>query len=553
MGNTAAQNLVQALADLGAKKAFCVPGESYLSVLDAFHDHQNDIELITCRHESGASNMAEAYGKLTGEPGLCFVTRAPGATNASIGLHTGMQDSTPMILFIGQVAANQKDREAFQEVDYSHMFGQMAKWVAQIDEPDRIGEYVARAWATATSGRPGPVVLALPEDMLSELSSSPAVKPHKTIRANPSADDVADVVKALAGAERPLVMIGGSGWSAEGVAALASFAEKNNLPVACTFRRQGLLDNRHPNYVGDVGIAPNPKLAKRVKEADVILALGPRLGEMTTGDYTLIAPDPKQKLLHVHAGAEELGRVYQADVRINAGSSEMALALAEHSLLQSDTRATWCVEAKADYDAWIMPVTNAGDVQLSEIYAHLRETLPRDAILTNGAGNYAGWLHRFYQYGGMGTQLAPTSGAMGYGVPAAIGAKITQPERTVLCAAGDGCFLMTGQELATAKRYNAGVIFMVFNNSMYGTIRMHQEKNFPTRISATELTNPDFVAFAESFGVKGHKAETTEQFKQAMATALKHDGPSLIEVIVDPEAITSTTTLSTIRENALKS
>ena len=553
MGNTAAQLLVQALVDLGAKKAFCVPGESYLSVLDAFHDQQDHLDLITCRHESGASNMAEAYGKLTGEPGLCFVTRAPGATNASIGLHTGMQDSTPMILFIGQVAANQKDREAFQEVDYTHMFGQMAKWVAQIDEPDRIGEYVARAWATATSGRPGPVVLALPEDMLSKVSSSAPVKPYKAVRPSPSQNDVAEAVAALSKAERPLVLIGGSGWNEAGVDALTKFVQKNDLPVACTFRRQGLLDNRHSHYVGDVGIAPNPKLAARVKDADVILALGPRLGEMTTNDYTLIEPNPKQKLIHVHAGAEELGRVYQADIRINAGASEMALALSGYDLPESASRKDWCEAAKADYDAWIQPVHNVGDVQLSEIYAHLRTILPRDAILTNGAGNYAGWLHRFYQFGGLGTQLAPTSGAMGYGVPAAIAAKITRPERTVLCAAGDGCFLMTGQELATAKRYNAGVIFMVFNNSMYGTIRMHQEKNFPTRISATDLTNPDFVAYAESFGVAGHKAETTEQFKTAMAQALQHDGPSLIEVIVDPDAISSTTTLSAIRDNALNS
>ncbi len=549
------QILVDQLKIHGADLAFCVPGESYLPVLDALYESRDSIRLVTCRHEGGAANMAEAYGKLTGNPGICLVTRGPGATNASIGVHTAFQDSTPMILFIGQVGNDFVEREAFQEIDYRRMFGQMAKWVAQIDRVERIPEYIARAYQVATSGRMGPVVLALPEDTLSaksDVADARAYQHGQTIGPSPAAPALARVSSLLSEAKNPFVIVGGSGWSETSCADLRHFIETQNLPIGCAFRFQDLFDNSHANYAGDVGIGINPKLAERVKNADVVLVIGARLGEMTTSGYTVFeAPIPKQKLIHVHAGAEELGRVYQADVMINSTVSAFAKALAVMPrVTHSSVNAS---DANRDYQQWQARKEIPGAVQMWDVMQTLEAVLPTDAILTNGAGNYATWVHRFHRYGGQGkfrTQLAPTSGAMGYGVPAAIAAKAFDATRTVVCFAGDGCFLMTGQELATAVQYKLNVIFIVVNNSMYGTIRMHQEREFPGNDYGTALVNPDFAAYAKSFGAHGEIVERTEQFAAAFERARNAGKPALIEIRIDADAISPNTTLSAIREAA---
>jgi acetolactate synthase I/II/III large subunit len=539
---TGARHLVQTLVDQGVTHAFCVPGESYLQVLDALVDVHDSIELITCRHEAAAANMAEAHGKLTGRPGICFVTRGPGATHASIGVHTAFQDSTPMILFIGQVARGDRDREAFQEVDYRAMFGPLAKWVAEIDDAARVPEYVARAVAVSMNGRPGPVVLSLPEDMLDDEAEAAHI-PH--INRNLVAPDPAKIVQLealLAKAARPFLLLGGPGWTQEAVRDIAQFAAQNNLPVGTSFRAKDLIDNRSANYVGDVGIGPNPKLAIRVRDADLIIACGPRLGEMTTGGYTLMQPPVSaQKLVHVHPGAEELNSVFHPEIAIQASIPLFVRALANIKLSQTPW-AEHTKEARQEYEDWITPLPDSASVNLSRIFYHISQDVPEDTIITNGAGNYAGWLHRFFQHahstdGVWKTQLAPTSGAMGYGVPAAIAAKIIYPHRTVIAVSGDGCFLMSGQELATAVRYNAHVIFIVVNNSQYGTIRMHQERHFPGRQSATSLTNPDFAAFAESFGVAGFRVTETDDFADAFAAAQTAGRPALIEIITDPDEI----------------
>jgi len=551
------QILVDQLNIHGVDMAFCVPGESYLPVLDALYKTRDRINLITTRHEGGAINMAEAYGKLTGNPGICMVTRGPGATNASIGVHTAFQDSTPLILFIGQVGNDFIEREAFQEIDYRRMFGQMAKWVAQIDRAERIPEFIARAFQVATSGRMGPVVLALPEDTLSSMVVvADALKYQHgqataAIGPSPGSPALARLSSLLAEAARPFVVIGGSGWSVAACADLQRFAETQNLPIGCAFRFQDLLDNEHPNYVGDVGIGINPKLAARIKEADVVLCIGARLGEMTTGGYTVFeAPIPRQRLIHVHAGVEELGRVYQAELMINSTVSAFARAIAAMPRVTNTSIDSRTAGARRDYGEWQGQRKTPGAVQMWEVMQHLSAVLPRDAILTNGAGNYASWVHRFYRYGGFRTQLAPTSGAMGYGVPAAIGAKAVYPQRTVVCFAGDGCFLMTGQELATAVKYQLNVIFIVVNNGMYGTIRMHQEREFPSHVHGTALVNPDFAAYAKSFGAHGEVVEKTAEFAAAFERARKANKPALIEVRIDAEAITPNTTLSAIREAA---
>lgn len=542
MRATGAQHLVQTLVDQGVTHAFCVPGESYLQVLDALVDVKNDINLITCRHEAAAANMAEASGKLTGRPGICFVTRGPGATHAAIGVHTAFQDSTPMILFIGQVARDDRDREAFQEVDYRAMFGPLAKWVAEIDSAARVPEYVARAFAVAMNGRPGPVVLSLPEDMLDDEAEAVQIP---RLEANLIAPDPAklDALQDLmARSERPFLLLGGPGWNAAALRDVAQFAAQNHLPVGTSFRAKDLIDNWSPNYVGDVGIGPNPKLALRVREADLIIACGPRLGEMTTGGYTLLQPPlTAQKLVHVHPGAEELNSVFQPALAIQASMQLFATHLAKIQL----SHTPWAVEtsvARADYEEWITPLADGEGVNLSRIFYHLNQEVPDDTIITNGAGNYAGWLHRFFQHvhsagGTWKTQLAPTSGAMGYGVPAAIAAKIIYPERMVIAVSGDGCFLMSGNELATAVKYDARVIFLVINNSQYGTIRMHQERHFPGRQSATELTNPDFAAYAESFGVAGFRVTDTDDFADAFAAAQTAGRPALIEIVTAPNEI----------------
>jgi acetolactate synthase-1/2/3 large subunit len=533
--------------------AFGVPGESYLAVLDSLYDARDQIKFIICRQEGGAANMADAYGKLTGRPGICFVTRGPGATNASLGIHTAHQDSTPVILFIGQVGNDVVEREAFQEIDYRRMYGPMAKWVAQIDRADRVPEYISHAFHTAVSGRPGPVVLALPEDMQTDRATVPDTGRYKRVAAHPGTEDMRKLRDMLSKAQRPLLIVGGGGWNREACEDMRAFATAYNLPVGCSFRCQDLIDNGDPHYVGDVAVGLNPKLAERIKACDVLLVVGARLGEWTTVNYTLFdIPRPKQKFIHVHAGAEELGRVYQGDVLINSGMPEFASAARALEPIKPAWD-EWTRSARVDLEAWQQPVQVPGKVNMSEVIHVLRKRLPHDAIITNGAGNFAIWPHRFYRYGPFRTQLAPTSGAMGYGVPSGVAAKLVHPQRTVVAFAGDGDFLMTGQELATAAQYNAKVLFIVVNNGMFGTIRMHQERDFPGRVSGTELKNPDFAALARAYGLHGEIVETTADFEGAFDRAQKAPGSALIEVRVDPDAITPRTTLSAIRAEALKS
>ncbi|MCP5270300.1 MAG: thiamine pyrophosphate-binding protein [Burkholderiaceae bacterium] len=551
--------LVEALVAQGVETAFGVPGESFLAVLDGFHEHRERIRFIACRQEGGAAFMAEAQGKLSGRPGICFVTRGPGATNASIGIHTAFQDSTPMVVFVGQVASDQRDREAFQELDYRQFFSPgtlgMAKWVAEIQDPDRVPEYVARAFHTALQGRPGPVVLALPEDMLTQPTAAPVLPLAKPAVAWPAPGGLRDLRRMLLEAQRPLVIAGGNGWDAEGCAALQRFAENWQLPVACGFRFQDTFDNRHPQYAGDVGIGINPKLAARVREADLIIALGIRLGEMTTGGYTLLTP-PKaaQKLVHVHAGPEELGRVYAADLLLQAAPSAAAKALESLTAPPELPWRAWTDAAAADYAA-NHEAPPVAPLDLAVVMKTVQRLAPADTVYTNGAGNYSGWLHRYVRYFGLQhhgrTQLAPTSGAMGYGLPAAVGAALLYPERTVVNVAGDGDFLMTGQELATATGYGAKrLISIVVDNGSYGTIRMHQEREYPGRVSGSDLFNPDFAAFARAFGWHAARVESTADFEPAFAEALAAGRPALLHLKLDTDVITSRTTLTAIRDGA---
>lgn len=552
LARSGAQLLVDALKVHGVDTAFGVPGESYLAVLDALHDAQDQIKFIICRQEGGAANMAEAYGKLTGRPGICFVTRGPGATNASIGIHTAFQDSTPVILFIGQVGGDVVEREAFQEIDYRRMYGQMAKWVAQIDRADRVPEYISHAFHVATAGRPGPVVLALPEDMQTEVATVADTARYQRVAAHPGEADMLKLRDMLAQAQRPFLMLGGGGWNRQACDDMLAFATAFNLPVGCSFRCQDLIDNRDPHYVGDVAVGLNPALAERIKSSDLLLVAGPRLGEWTTVNYTLIdIPRPKQKLVHVHAGAEELGRVYQGELLINSGMPEFAAAARKLQPVKPAWDA-WTRAARAELEAWQKPVTVPGKLNMSEVVHFLRKRLPPETIVTNGAGNFAIWVHRFFQYAGFRTQLGPTSGAMGYGVPAGIAARLVHPDRPVLAFAGDGDFLMNGQELATAAQYDVKVIFFVVNNGMYGTIRMHQERDFPGRVSGTQLKNPDFAALARAYGLHGETVEATADFEAAFERAYAAKTAALIELRVDPDAITPRTTLSAIRAEALK-
>jgi acetolactate synthase-1/2/3 large subunit len=552
VARSGAKILVDALRIHGVDTAFGVPGESYLAVLDALYDVQDEIKFVICRQEGGAANMADAYGKLTGRPGICFVTRGPGATNASLGIHTAHQDSTPVILFIGQVGNDVVEREAFQEIDYRRMYGQMAKWVAQIDRADRVPEYISHAFHTAVSGRPGPVVLALPEDMQTEMATVADTGRYQRVAAYPGPSDMRKLRDMLAEAQRPMVIVGGGGWNAPACEDFKAFVTTFNLPVGCSYRCQDLIDNADPHYVGDVAVGLNPRLAERFKQSDLLLVVGARLGEWTTVNYTLFdVPRPKMKFVHVHPGAEELGRVYQGDLLINAGMPEFASAARALEPV-SERWAEWTGGARADLEAWQQPVQVPGKVNMSEVMKLLRERLPRNAIITNGAGNFSLWAHRFYRYGGFRTQLAPTSGAMGYGVPSAVAAKIVHPERTVIAFSGDGDFLMTGQELATAAQYDAKVTFVVVNNGMYGTIRMHQEREFPGRVSGTELKNPDFAALARAYGFHGEIVEDTSQFAGAFERAQAAKTSALIEVRIDPDAISPRTTLSAIRAEAMK-
>ena len=547
---TGGRILVDSLLQQGVDLAFCVPGESYLPVLDALYDVRERLRLIVCRQEGGAAYMGEAYGKLTGRPGIVLVTRGPGASNAAIGIHTAAQDSTPLIVLVGQVGGDFVDREAFQEIDYRRMYGSIVKWVAQIERVERVPEYVARAFHVALSGRPGPVVLALPEDMLAASAAVADAARVVVPAVAPTATALSQLSAMLAAAQRPLIIAGGSGWNADACRDLASFATANALPVACAFRNQDLFDNRHPHYAGDVGIGINPQLAARVRDADVLLVLGERLGEMVTGGYTLLAvPQPKPALIHIHPGADELGRVYQPALAIEAAMGPACAALAALPPIAAPAWAGSAAAAHAAYLAWQTPQPIPGPVDLWQVVALLRERLPDDAILANGAGNYTTWLHRLYRYPRYRTQLAPYSGAMGYGVPAAVAAKAVHPERIVVSWNGDGCFLMNGQEFATAVQYGLAVVFVVVDNGMYGTIRMHQERAYPARVYGTDLVNPDFAALARAYGGHGETVNRTEEFAPAFERALAAGRPALLHLRIDPEAITMNATIRALREH----
>ncbi len=543
--------LVDQLRIHGVDTIFCVPGESYLPALDALADAREAIRLVVCRQEGGAANMAEAYGKLTGRPGVCFVTRGPGAANASIGVHTAFQDSTPLVLLVGQVDRGALGREAFQEVDFVSMFAPLAKHAEQVIDPARIPEIVSRAFHLACAGRPGPVVLAFPEDVLAEEAQCEDAGAYRVVQPHPGPEELDALREALAAAERPLMLVGGGGWTPATSQDILAFAEANRLPATCAFRWQDCFDNRSPLYAGDVGIAVNPKLAQRIRDADLLVVVGPRLGESTTSGYTLVdVPRPRQRLVHVHPDPDELGRVYQADLPINSGLAQFAAAVRALPPVDGSRWAGWAQEARADYLEHLKHKPLPGDLDLGDVVAYLRERLPPDAILTNGAGNFSVWAHRFYQFSQYRTQLGPTSGAMGYGVPAAVAAKIVHPDRIVVCFAGDGDFLMTGQELATALREQAAAVFLVINNGMYGTIRAHQERQFPGRPYGTDLVNPDFAAYARAFGAHGEVVARTEEFAAAFERAVESGLPALLELRIDPEAVSPRATLTEIREAA---
>ena len=552
---TGARILVEQLLLQGVDRLFCVPGESFLGVLDALIDTPS-LRLIVNRHESGSAFMAGAYARLTGQPGVAFVSRGPGATNAAIGVHHAHQDSLPVVVLVGQVATHIAEREAFQEVDCRALFGSMSKWVVQIDRADRIPEFVARAFQTATSGRAGPVVLALPEDVLDQSADVPDARCHQSVQAAPSDTQIAALRRMLGKARRPIVLVGGPGWSSAASENLRGFVEANRLPVACAFRYQDVFDNRHPNYVGDVGLGINPQLAQRIRGADLVLALGPRLGEATTSGYSLLeAPTPRQMLVHAHAGLEELGRVYQADLMINSGMPQLAARLAMMTPIDEPAWSDALVGARAQYEAWQQRPEilqrHVPQLDLWQVLQELRHVLPHDAIICNGAGNFAAWLHRFFPYRVAGTQLAPTSGCMGYAVPAAIAAKISAPEKTVVCVSGDGDFLMTAQELATAGQYNAAVLFLIFNNGMYGTVRLRQEERFPDRVIGTSLINPDFPELARAYGGAGWRVSSNAEFGAALGQALMHLRtrrlPALIELVCDPQLLSPSASIEDLR------
>ncbi len=544
---TGGEWIVEALKANGVRRLACVPGESYLAVLDALVD--SDIDVLVCRQEGGAAMMADCWGRLTGEPGICLVTRGPGATNASAGLHVAMQDSVPVILFIGQVQREAREREAFQEIDYRRAFGQVAKWVADIDDATRIPEMVTRAFAVATSGRPGPVVLALPEDMLRDTVAAPLPRPYTPVAAFPGPGQMAEFRERLQAARHPLVILGGTRWTQEAVSALQDFARDWALPVGCSFRRQMLFDHLHESYAGDVGIGINPALARTVREADLIVLLGGRFSEMPSSGYTLMdIPYPRQSLIHVYPDPQELGRVYRPDQAICAAPSDFVASLKG---IRPENPPVWAGTTKAMHAAYLAwstpPQIGPGPVQMGPIMDWLEENTADNTIFTNGAGNYATWVHRFHRFRAWQTQAAPASGSMGYGLPAAVAAKALFPEREVICFAGDGCFMMHGQEFATAVRHNLPLITVVVNNGIYGTIRMHQERDYPHRISATTLTNPDFADLARAYGGHGETVLATDEFAPAFLRARASGLPSIIEIRLDPEAITPTRTLSDIR------
>ncbi len=549
---TGGQVLIDQLVVHGADHLFCVPGESYLAALDAMHDAS--IEVTVCRNEGGAAMMAEAYGKLTGRPGICFVTRGPGATNASPGIHIARQDSTPLILFVGQIARRMREREAFQEIDYRAFYGSIAKWVTDVEDAARLPELVSRAFHIATSGRPGPVVIALPEDMLTEEVRVADPPRYEVVETHPSAAQMAQLQKLLWAAQRPVAILGGTRWSAQAVQRFTRFAERLSLPVATSFRRQMLFAAEHACCAGDLGIGPNPKLLARIKDSDLLLLVGGRLSEMPSQSYTLLEiPEPRQPLVHVHPDPGELGKVYRPRLAINASPTAFSAAL---EIVQPPNEIAWgdrTRAAHAEFLAWTDPaaVNPPGALQMNNVMAHLRKTLPADTIVCNGAGNFAVWAHRFWHYNHFASQLAPTSGSMGYGIPAAVGAKRIFPDRQVLALTGDGDFLMNGQEFATAAQYGLPIIIVLLDNGMYGTIRMHQEREYPGRISATMLKNPDFAAYARAFGGHGERVNATEEFAPALERVLASGKPAILHCLIDPEAITPTTTLTALREKAL--
>lgn len=550
MKKTGGQLVVEALKANGVKRISCVPGESYLAVLDALHD--SGIETLVCRQEGGAAMMADSWGRLTGQPGICMVTRGPGATNASAGLHIAYQDSIPMILFIGQVQRDAREREAFQEVEYRRALTEFSKWVGEIDDARRIPEFVTRAFAVATSGRPGPVVLTLPEDMLVDEVETVEPRAYMPVESHPGPAQIAAFEAMLKNAERPIFIVGGTRWSEQAVADFQDFASRFKVPVGCSFRRQMLFDHLHPSYAGDVGIGINPALSKAIKESDLIVLLGSRMSEMPSSGYTLIdIPYPSQKLVHVFPDPEELGRIYRPDLAICAAPADFVAAL-KH--LEPPAGPIWAERKSAMHDAYLRwstpPASGPGAVHMGPIMEWIESNTPRDAIFTNGAGNYATWVHRFHRFRGYNTQSAPTSGSMGYGLPAAVAAKQLFPEREVICFAGDGCFMMHGQEFITAVRYNLPIITVLVNNGIYGTIRMHQEREYPGRVSATDLINPDFVAYARAFGGHGELVDKTEDFAPAFQRARESGKPAIIEIRLDAEAITPTRTLTQIREKA---
>ena len=545
----AGQLLVEQLRAHGVGRVFSVPGESFLAALDGLVD--SGVHNIVCRHEGGAAMMAEATGKLTRRPGIAFVTRGPGATNASAGVHVAKQDSTPMILFVGQIARGHRDREAFQEVDYRAMFGSVAKWVAEIDDADRIPEYINRAFHVAMSGRPGPVVLALPEDMLSGPATAPVLKPSAPVAPAVTANHVAQVQDFLKGAEKPLVVVGGSGWSAEAAANLQSWAEAQALPVAVTFRRQDYMDNRSPSYAGDLGVGGNPKLAARLKDCDRLLIIGSRFGDIPTNGYETLDPARHRiPTAHIHPDPDLPGTVFRSDLSIAARGSDMVTALAAARGNAAGDWADWTAQARTDHETWQQPRETPGAVKLEQVVCWLAQNLPEDAVLTNGAGNFAAFLHRYYRWRQHGTQLAPTSGSMGYGFPASVAASLHSPGRAVVCMAGDGDFQMTLNEMSTAIQYGATPIVIVANNGRYGTIRMHQERHYPGRVSGTDMANPDFAALARAYGGHGETVKDGTDFAAAFERARASGKLAVIELKLDPDMLTTGQSVSEVRESA---
>ncbi|WP_068305540.1 thiamine pyrophosphate-binding protein [Pararhodobacter sp. CCB-MM2] len=540
------QILVDHLKAEGIRRVFSVPGESFLAALDGLH--QSGIENVVCRQEGGAAMMAEAHAKLTGEVGICFVTRGPGATNASAGIHIAKQDSTPMILFVGQIDTGHRDREAFQEVDYRQVFGGLAKWATEVDDIRRLPEYLSRAFHLAQSGRPGPVVIALPENMLSSLADVPDLPPRKAPLSVPAEAETAAIWDALKGAEKPLLVVGGPTWSKEAAADLGQLAAATGLPVAVTFRRQDRLDNRHKNYVGDLGVGMNPKLGQRLRDADLVLVIGGRLGDTATNGYELMDPAaPGKTILHVHADADELGHVWRPDLGIVSPAPAMIAALKTSVPQGLPDWSAWTEATRAEYEAFVTPRETPGDVKLEQVMRWLSDNVEDDAVATNGAGNYAAWMHRYFRPRAYPGQLAPTSGSMGYGFPASVAASLERPGATVLCFAGDGCFQMTINEMSTARQYGATPIVIVANNGRYGTIRMHQERHYPARVSGTELFNPDYAALARAYGGHGETVTRTEDFPEAFARAKAAGTVAVIELVLDPEALSPGQELSAAR------